>query len=216
VSTTTTGRISPRAFSDGLAGFGLMLPSFDPYRLGRWSLLEAAESAERLGFDSGWAGDHLQYHAPVLEPYGALAAVAARTRRLRLGFAEMLLALRSPVWVAKQLATLEALAPGRVVLGAGVGGENPAEFEAAGVPLRERGRRVDEALEVVGRLLEGGPLDHRGPLYPVRTPGLEPVPGRRLPLVVGGRSEAAMARAARVADAWMGVWLSPERVAAAR
>ncbi|TMD91708.1 MAG: LLM class flavin-dependent oxidoreductase [Chloroflexi bacterium] len=202
MSTTPGSLTSPPALSDSLAGFGLMLPSFDPYRLGAVPLLEAAERAERLGFDSGWVGDHLQYHPPTLEPYGALCAAAARTRRLRLGFAVMLLALRSPVWVAKQLATLEALAPGRVVFGAGVGGESPAEFEAAGVPLRGRGRRVDEALEIVGRLLEGGPLDHRGPLYTVRTPGLEPVPGRRLPLVVGG--------------AWLAVWLSPERVAEGR
>jgi alkanesulfonate monooxygenase SsuD/methylene tetrahydromethanopterin reductase-like flavin-dependent oxidoreductase (luciferase family) len=210
----TSIQVPPGALSRSLAGYGLMLPSFDPYRRGRWSLLEAAERAEQLGFDSGWAGDHLQYHAPVLEPYGALAAVAARTRRLRLGFGVMLLALRSPVWVAKQLATLEALAPGRIILGAG--GENPAEFEAAGVPLRERGRRLDEALEIVGLLLEGGPLDHHGPLLPLRSAGLEPVPGRRLPLVIGGRSQAAEARAARVADAWLAVWLSPERVAAGR
>jgi alkanesulfonate monooxygenase SsuD/methylene tetrahydromethanopterin reductase-like flavin-dependent oxidoreductase (luciferase family) len=216
VSTTTDRAGSVPRLGESLAGFGLMLPSFDPYRQGAWPLLEAAERAERLGFDSGWVGDHLQYHPPTLEPYGALCAAAARTSRLRLGFAVMLLALRSPVWVAKQLATLEALAPGRIVFGAGVGGESPAEFEAAGVPLHERGRRVDEALEIVGRLLEGGPLDHRGPLFTVRTPGLEPVPGRRLPLVVGGRSEAAQARAARVADAWLAVWLSPDRVGEGR
>ncbi|HEX3607774.1 MAG TPA: LLM class flavin-dependent oxidoreductase [Candidatus Dormibacteraeota bacterium] len=202
--------------SRSLAGYGLMLPTFDPYRRGGWPLLEAAERAEELGFDSAWAGDHLQYHAPVLEPCAALSAVAARTRRLRLGFGVLLLALRSPVWAAKQLGTLEALAPGRVVLGVGAGGENPAEFEAAGVPVRERGRRLDEALEVVGRLLEGGPVDHPGPLLPVRSPGLEPVPGRRLPLAVGGRSEAAQARAARAGDAWLAVWLSPERVAQGR
>jgi alkanesulfonate monooxygenase SsuD/methylene tetrahydromethanopterin reductase-like flavin-dependent oxidoreductase (luciferase family) len=216
-STPATGTpAAPGDLSGSLAGFGLMLPTFDPYRQGAWRLIEAAARAEELGFDSGWAGDHLQYHAPVLEPYGALAAVAARTRSMRLGFGVMLLALRSPVWVAKQLATLDALAPGRVVLGVGTGGENPAEFEAAGVPLRERGRRVDEALEIVGRLLEGGPVDHPGPLLPLRSPGLEPVPGRRLPLVVGGRSEAAQARAARVADAWLAVWLSPQRVAEGR
>ena len=115
-STPATGTpAAPGDLSGSLAGFGLMLPSFDPYRQGGWRLLEAAGRAEELGFDSGWAGDHLQYHAPVLEPYGALAAVAARTRSLRLGFGVMLLALRSPVWVAKQLATLDALAPGRVV-----------------------------------------------------------------------------------------------------
>lgn len=212
----TGTRVAPADLSRSLAGYGLMLPSFDPYRLGAYPVLDAAERAERLGFDSAWVGDHLQYHAPVLEPCVALAAVAARTRRLRLGFAVMLLPLRHPVWVAKQLATIEALAPGRVVLGAGVGGENPAEYEAAGVPVAERGRRLDEALEIVGRLLEGGPVDHPGPLLPVRSPGLEPVPGRRLPLVLGGRSEAAQARAARIADAWLGVWLSPERVTAAR
>jgi alkanesulfonate monooxygenase SsuD/methylene tetrahydromethanopterin reductase-like flavin-dependent oxidoreductase (luciferase family) len=212
----TSSQVASGAASRSIAGFGIVLPNFDPYRTGTWSLLAAAERAEELGFDSGWVGDHLQYHAPVLEPVCALSAVAARTRRLRLGFAVMLVALRHPVWVAKQLGTLDALAPGRVVFGAGVGGENPAEFEAAGVPTSQRGRRVDEALEIVGRLLEGGPLDHPGPLLPVRAPGLEPVPGHRLPLVVGGRSEAAEARAARVADAWMAVWLSPERVAAGR
>lgn len=112
-STPATGTpAAPGDLSGSLAGFGLMLPTFDPYRQGSWRLIEAAARAEELGFDSGWAGDHLQYHAPVLEPYGALAAVAARTRSLRLGFGVMLLALRSPVWVAKQLATLDALAPG--------------------------------------------------------------------------------------------------------
>ncbi len=204
--------------SRSLAGYGLMLPTFDPYRRGSWPLLEAAERAEELGFNSAWAGDHLQYHAPVLEPCAALAAVAARTRRLRLGFGVLLLALRSPVWAAKQLGTLEALAPGRVVLGVGAGGENPAEFEAAGVPVRERGRRLDEALDVVGRLLEGGPVDHPGPLLPVRSPGSSPSPaggcrspsaagprlhrrGRRGPATPGWRSGSAPSASPRGASA---------------
>lgn len=137
-STPATGTpAAPGDLSGSLAGFGLMLPTFDPYRQGSWRLIEAAARAEELGFDSGWAGDHLQYHAPALEPYGALAAVAARTRSLRLGFGVMLLALRSPVWVAKQLATLDALAPGRVVLGVGAGVDGFVLHPASPDPLAQ-------------------------------------------------------------------------------
>ena len=114
---------------------------------------------------------------------------------------------------AKQVATVDALAPGRVLLGVGVGGENPAEWEAAGVPVGERGRRLDESLAIVGALLRGEPVDHPGPLLPTRAPVLEPVPAAPPPLVLGGRSDAALRRAAKLGDGWLGVWLSPRRVA---
>lgn len=196
----------------GLAGWGLMLPSFDPHRTGTPPLLEAARLAEDLGFDSLWVGDHLAYHAPVLEATCALSAVAARTRLPRVGYAVMLLALRHPVWAAKQLATLEAMAPGRVVLGVGVGGENPAEFEASGVPLSQRGRLLDNALETVAALLRGEALEPGDPRLAAGSPALSPVPGRMLPLVVGGRSPKALSRAARLGDGWMGVWLDRPRL----
>ena len=197
-----------------LAGFGVMLPSFDPFRLGTPPLLEGARRAEALGFDSGFVGDHLSFHPPVLEAACSLAACAAVTSRLRLGFGVMLLALRNPAWVAAQLGTIWALAPGRLLLGVGVGGENPAELEAAGVPLRQRGRRLDEALAVLPRLLAGEPVDHPGPLAPLRSPRIDPVPGRTPPLLVGGRSDAALERAARLGQAWMTTWMSPRTVEA--
>lgn len=196
----------------GDAGFGVMLPNFDPVRRGTPPLLAAARLAEELEFDSGWVGDHLSFHPPVLEPCGALAAVAAVTRRLRLGTGVLLLSMRNPVWTAKQLGTVAALAPDRLIVGVGVGGENPAEFEAAGYSVAQRGGRLDEAIAVVEALLRGEPVDHRGPLQPVRSPVLEPVPSSRPPLVVGGRSAPAVRRAARVADGWLGVWLEPDRV----
>jgi alkanesulfonate monooxygenase SsuD/methylene tetrahydromethanopterin reductase-like flavin-dependent oxidoreductase (luciferase family) len=110
------------------------------------------------------------------------------------------------------VATVDALAPGRVILGVGVGGENPQEWEAAGVPVRERGRRLDESLEIVDALLRGKAVDHPGPVLPTRAPVLEPVPAVAPPLVLGGRSDAALRRAARIGDGWLGVWMSPRRV----
>lgn len=189
-----------------------MLPTFDPYRQGAFPLLQAARLAERVGFDSGWVGDHLAYHPPTLDPACSLAAAAAVTERMWLGTGVLLLALRNPAWAAKQIASVEALAPGRVVLGVGVGGEGEAEFAAAQVPLAGRGRRLDEALGVVTRLLAGEAVHHEGPLLPITVPRLEPVPARVPPIVIGGRSSAALDRAARLGDGWMGVWMSPERL----
>ncbi|NMH90433.1 LLM class flavin-dependent oxidoreductase [Pseudonocardia bannensis] len=116
------------------AGVGVMLPSFGPFRLGAPPLVRGARLAEELGFDSGWVGDHLSFHPPVLDALCALSAAAACTERLVLGAGGLLLPLRGPVWTAKQVATVASPAPGRVLLGAGVGGVDPAEFEAAGVP----------------------------------------------------------------------------------
>ena len=191
--------------------FGVMIPTFDPFRTGSPPLLEAAALAEELGFDSGWVGDHLSFHPPVLDALGALSGAAGRTHRIALGTGVLLLPLRHPVWTAKQLSTVDALAPGRLLLGVGVGGENPQEWEAAGVPVGQRGARLDESLEIVTALLRGEAVDHPGPLLPTRSPVLEPVPATPPPIVVGGRSDAALRRAARVGDAWMGVWMSARR-----
>lgn len=198
------------------AGFGVMLPTFDPFRTGPPPLLAGAALAEELGFDAGWVGDHLSFHPPVLDAIGALSGAAGATGSLLLGTSVLLLPMRHPVWTAKQLATVDALAPGRLCVGVGVGGENPQEWEAAGVPVAGRGKRLDESLEILRPLLRGEPVDHPGPLLPTRSPVLEPVPSTPPPLVIGGRSDAALRRAARVGDGWMGVWMSPRRVAAAR
>lgn len=201
--------------ASSLAGWGLLLPHSGPSHEPVPPLLASATLAEELGFDSGWIGDHLAFHVPYLEATCAMAAVAARTTRLRLGFGVLQLGLRHPVWAAKQLGTLACLAPGRLVLGVGVGGENPEESAALGIAPGRRGRLLDEALDVVGSLLRGEGVEHRGPLLEIHSPPVPPVPGHMLPLVVGGRSEVARARAARRADGWLGMWLSPARVAAA-
>ena len=118
---------------------------------------DAAQRAEALRFDGVWAGDHLACPAPVLDAPAVLATAAALTTRVSVGFSILLLGLRSPAWAAKQLASLQVLSGGRLRLGVGVGGEFPGEFAAAGVPLAQRGARLDAALRVLPELLAGRP-----------------------------------------------------------
>jgi probable F420-dependent oxidoreductase len=193
---------------------GVLLPTFDTFRTGGVpSALEAARRAEELGFDAVWVGDHLACPAPNLDAPSVLAAAAAVTRRVRLGFSILLLGLRPPAWTAKQLATVDLLSGGRLELGVGVGGEFPREFAAADVPLHQRGARLDETLAVLPDLLAGRPVRHSGLAIEVDSPALEPSLNRVPRLLVGGRSEAAMRRAARFGDTWLPMWLTPGRLA---
>ncbi|MGH2896227.1 MAG: LLM class flavin-dependent oxidoreductase, partial [Solirubrobacteraceae bacterium] len=123
------------------------------------------------------------------------------------------LGLRAPAWAAKILATIDHLSSGRLVLGVGVGGEFPAEFEAAGVPVRQRGARLDDALHVIRDLLTGQPVTYEGRTMAVTAPSLQPAMATPPPIYVGGRGEAALRRAARHGDMWLPMWLTPERVA---
>lgn len=192
--------------------WGVLLPTFDPLGLGPPPVVEAARHAERLGFDALWAGDHLACLPPVLDSLCALSAAAAVTSRIELGLSVLQLGLRQPAWAAKQLATIDTLAPGRLRLGVGVGGEYPDEFHAAGAPRATRGPRLDEMLSVLPALLRGDPVDHPGPHAPVRTAGLRPAVSAPPPVSVGGRTDASLRRAARYGDQWMGIWLGPDTI----
>lgn len=177
-------------------------------------VVEAARAAEQLGFHAAWAGDHLACPAPGLDAPATLAAAAAVTETIGLGFSVMLLGLRAPAWAAKQLQTIDHLAgPGRLKLGVGAGGEFPEEFVAAGVDPRKRGARLDDALHVLPDLLTGVAVDHEGRALSVHSPALAPAMAAPPPIYVGGRGEPALRRAARVGDAWLPMWLSPEQVA---
>lgn len=186
----------------GVLRLGINLPTFDPLRIGgRPRFVEAARLAEDSGFDAVWVGDHLHVPSPVYDSTVALSAVASTTTRVKLGYGVMLLGLRHPAWVAKQLTTIDALAPGRLLLGVGVGGEFPAEFEALGLNVRQRGRLLDQALHELPDWLQGR-----------STPALSPTISALPPIWVGGRSEAAMQRAARIGDGWLATWMSTERI----
>ena len=178
-------------------------------------------AAEKLPLVSVWQGGHLLPPGPTGEAITRLAFLAAWTERLRIGTAVLLLPLYHPVVVAKQLADLDARSGGRVSVGIGVGGEFPAEFDAVGVPLAERGQRTDEAMEILRLLWAGGRKTHHGKFFrfddielrPVRTPGTKGMQEHGPPLIVSGRKPPAMRRAARLGDGWMPYLVSPDAYA---
>lgn len=193
--------------------FGVSLGSFGAGLVPGSTVLAWADLAERLGYETLWFRDHLAWHSPVLDPFTTLGAIAGRTSRIRLGPGVLLLPLRAPATIAKAMATLDVLSSGRAVLGAGVGGEFPKEFEAAGVPYRERGRRADEALRAIHRLWTTSPASFEGEFYAFRNVVMEPRPMQtpHPPIWVGGRSDAALRRAAQLGDAWLAYFVSPRR-----
>ena len=193
--------------------FGVSLGSFGAGFVPGPTLMEWAELSERLGYETLWYRDHLAWHSAVLDPFTTLGAIAARTSRIRLGPGVLLVPLRPPALTAKAIATLDVLSSGRAVLGAGIGGEFPKEFELAGVPHAERGRRADEALEAIRRLWTTAPATFKGEHYRFENVVMEPRPVQspHPPIWVGGRSDAALRRAAIFGDAWLAYFVSPRR-----
>ena len=126
-----------------------------------------------------------------------------------------LLPLRHPVPVARQLSTISSFAPGRLVLGVGIGGEDRHEVISCGVDPRTRGRRMDECLKIVRALQTATPVTFSGEFFDLDEVVIDPAPMPSVPLVVGGRSSAAVRRAGRLGDGWLGIWVSPERFASA-
>ncbi len=167
-------------------------------------LAELAAATERAGWDGFFLWDHLLYADdwPVVDPWVTLAAVAARTERIRLGLCVALLARQLPWEVAKRAATIDQLSGGRFILGAGLGSRTE-EFTAFGLPsdATERAGRLDEALEIVTASWAGSPFAHEGTYFQVEAPAMTPVPLQcpRIPIWIGGRwpNRAPFRRAAR-------------------
>jgi alkanesulfonate monooxygenase SsuD/methylene tetrahydromethanopterin reductase-like flavin-dependent oxidoreductase (luciferase family) len=137
------------------------------------------------------------------------AALLTRYPDLPCCVALYLLPLRHPVPVARQLASIAELAPDRLVFGVGIGGEDPHEFEICGVDPRTRGRRMDESLEILRALSGGKPVSFDGEFFSIRDAQIIPAPS--IPITIGGRSDAAVRRAGRFGDGWLGIWVSPGR-----
>jgi alkanesulfonate monooxygenase SsuD/methylene tetrahydromethanopterin reductase-like flavin-dependent oxidoreductase (luciferase family) len=169
-------------------------------------LLELAGRAEKLGFDSIWIGDSLTAR-PRHEPFTMLAAVAARLPRVEIGTAVLLSALRNPVLLAHQVATLDQIAEGRLILGVGIAADVPnirAEFAAAGVPFEKRVGCMLEGLRLARALWTGQPVDWDG-RWTVERGVLGPTPHRPggPPIWIGGSLPASLERAGRHFDGWL-------------
>jgi probable F420-dependent oxidoreductase len=167
---------------------------------------ELAKWSEDCGFDSLWTSDHISFANPILEGMVSLSFLAGCTHTITLGTGIYLLPLRHPSAVAKQVASIAHLAPGRVIFGIGVGGESRQDFAAVQVPHEERGERTDEALALIDSLLAGPSASFQGRFYAVSDVTISPRPARPVPVWVGGRSEAALRRAAYRGQGWLG-WL---------
>lgn len=175
--------------------------------------LAGVRTAEALGYDSVWVGDHVLW--PVFWPDAMtlLAGASTVTERISLGSGILLAALRRAAPLAKQTASLQWLSGGRFRLGVGVGGEFAPEFAASGVPIDRRGAALDETLEALQALWTGEPVTLDGEHVQLDGAILDVVPKPRIPVWVGGRSAAAQRRAARFGDAWMPFVITPERFA---
>ncbi len=192
--------------------FGIHLPQIGehvtPEMVG-----SAAREAEELGYDSIWVNDHLAVPADapyppacILEPIITLTWAAAQTKTIVLGTSVLLLALRHPVHLAKELASLDILSGGRLILGAGVGWLE-GEFEALGIPFAERGPRTDESIRLLRACWSEDPIESEAEIIAAKTKNIRalPQPGRRIPIWIGGNSAAARRRAKQMGDGWHGL-----------
>lgn len=191
-----------------------LLPTLDAFRVGFPNIAASARHAEDLGFQSLWCGDHLAFRVPMIDGSLALASAAAVTTRIELGISVFLLAMRPNVIAAKQIASLQTLSNNRLILGVGVGGEEPSEWWAAGVDPSTRGARTDADLAALPALLRGE--DYSVPVGPEGT-SIELQPAVSVPPIwVGGRSRAALRRAVLYGETWLGAFCRPTDIPRAR
>jgi alkanesulfonate monooxygenase SsuD/methylene tetrahydromethanopterin reductase-like flavin-dependent oxidoreductase (luciferase family) len=194
---------------------GIVLREGDLGR-GPTDLADLAAMIVDAGIDHVTVGDHVSFaggHG--VDGLIQAAALLATHAALRVQTGVYLLALRHPATVARQLATIALIAPGRFTFGVGVGGDDPRELELCGVDPRTRGARTTEALELVQRLTTGEQVTFHGRFFDVTDAVIQPAPAPRIPVLVGGRSDAALERTGRLGDGWIALWVSPRRFAAA-
>ncbi len=174
----------------------------------------AADLAEDAGLDGLGVGDHVSFYGGAgADGLVGATSILSASDRLDAVVGVYLLSLRHPVLVARQLADLSASAPGRLVLGVGIGGEDRHEIEVCGVDPKTRGRRTDESLVILRGLLDAEPVDFDGEFFHVHQAMVRPRPNEPVPILVGGRSDAAIRRAGRLGDGWYGIWVSADRYA---
>jgi len=191
-----------------------MFAPFGPFAGGSEQRRATLERIAHSGIDHVCVGDHVSFIV------GAGADALINATSLLTHYAELpcyvglyLLPLRHPVPVARQLASIAEFAPGRLTLGVGIGGEDRHELEICGVDPRTRGRRMDECLRILRALSSGQPTTFDGEFFSFTDALIVPAPSPPIPLIVGGRSEAAARRAGRLGDGWLGIWISQRRFA---
>jgi alkanesulfonate monooxygenase SsuD/methylene tetrahydromethanopterin reductase-like flavin-dependent oxidoreductase (luciferase family) len=191
--------------------FGTMIGLSD-----REQAIRTIESISRWGFEIVWTGDHVAFTGPINDPLIQLTYLSALDPKLIFGTSVYLLPLRHPVPVAKMVATVDRLlGAGHFIFGVGVGGEFAREYEACGVPIKERGGRATEAIQVIKRLWTEPRVEHRGKYYSFGEISMQPRPATPggPPIWVGGRAQGPLKRAAHYGDGWMPYVVTAKRYA---
>jgi probable F420-dependent oxidoreductase len=165
-----------------------------------WRWIDMCETG---GVDSIWQTDRIVSRQPFLESMTTMAALAGRTRRMKFGMNVVSLAFRDPVLLAKQCATIDVLSDGRLLPAFGIGSPLGPEWEALGVDMKTRGRKTDECLEIIRRLWREDSVDFSGAFYKLKGVTILPKPVQAdLPMWIGGSTEAAIRRTARIGTGW--------------
>ena len=190
---------------------GIMPGPWPPGRESAQFLFDLADLCETSDIDSIWLSDRLSSPVPVPEVMTSLAAIAARTQKLKFGPSVLVLPYRTPVVAAKEMATVDWLSRGRLFPAVGVGVELPREFDASGVPFKERGRRTDEAIRILRLLWTQDEVSYQGEFFKLDRVTVFPKPWQTPPPIwIGGKSEAAQKRTARLGDGWIPSFITPE------
>jgi probable F420-dependent oxidoreductase len=200
-----------------MTGFGLAIRNFvGPGEVPDIDAIYAyAQRAEALGFESLWAWDHVllgvEPSFPILDSITTLGAVAARTTRIKLGTGVLVLPLRNPVVAAKALGSLDVISKGRLVLGVAAGWY-AREFDAVGVPFKQRGRIFERNLEILMKLWTQDRVTLKVDEFNLREAVMVPRPVQRPrpPILVGGYVDAVLKRAGTVGDGWLTYFYTPE------
>jgi alkanesulfonate monooxygenase SsuD/methylene tetrahydromethanopterin reductase-like flavin-dependent oxidoreductase (luciferase family) len=207
---------SPTTDSDGgeaaSARVG-MFPPFDLLEQGDEPARTFLAHADAAGIDHVCCGDHVSFAGTGFDGLVQATALTLLHPTLPVYSGVYLLPLRHPVLVARQLADISRLAPRRFIFGVGVGGEDRREVSICGVNPATRGLRMNECLTIVRQLLTGTPVTFHGQFFDLDDAVIAPAPSAPVPIIIGGRSDAAIRRAGRLGDGWLGIWASPRRFA---
>lgn len=180
-----------------------------------YDVATAAAQIEALGFGILSCGEHVTFHGDSANGIVSLSVAAGATEQIKLMSSITLLPLYPPALLAKMGAALDIASGGRFILGVGVGGENPKEFEACSVPVKQRGSRTNDCLEVLERVWTNTNVSYQGRYTSLDDFSLKPLPIQkpRPPIWISGRKEVAMRRAARYGDGWLPYMYTPEQLA---
>lgn len=173
---------------------------------------EQITQVEDHGFDILTTGEHIVFFRPILDTVTVLAYAAAVTERIKLIPSTLILPLRHPTMMAKELISLDILSKGRLVASVGIGGDYPREFHACGISMKERGIRANEGIEIMRKYWSGERFDYQGKIFQLEDVDMLPPPFQKggPPLWVCGRSDPAMRRAARLGDGWQPYMYTPD------